>query len=160
MPEPHLRAADADREAVAAALGRHMAAGRLSLAEYEDRVAQAWSARTYGDLASLTADLPASPSAAASPPGSADRATGRAAWPSSSSPVRAWSEHGGSAGHGWQSWATTSVTVLVVYLATALGTQELHYFWPIWVIGPWGAALLVRTVAGNRIPGVDRPRAG
>ena len=51
MPDPHLRAADTDREAVATALGTHTAAGRLTLAEYDERVAQAWAARTYGDLA-------------------------------------------------------------------------------------------------------------
>ena len=38
MPEAQLRAGDDDREGVAAALGKHMAAGRLTLAEYEDRL--------------------------------------------------------------------------------------------------------------------------
>ena len=59
MPESHLRAADADRLAVATALGEHMSAGRLTLAEYDDRVASAYAARTLGELAELTADLPA-----------------------------------------------------------------------------------------------------
>ena len=59
MPESHLRAGDTDREAVAAALGTHMAAGRLTLAEYDERLAQAYAARTFGELAELTADLPA-----------------------------------------------------------------------------------------------------
>ena len=58
MPEPHLRAADTDREAVAAALGQHMAAGRLTLAEYDERVARAYAAKTYGELEQLTTDLP------------------------------------------------------------------------------------------------------
>ena len=59
MPEPHLRAADADRAAVAAVLGEHMAAGRLTLAEYDERLTRAYAARTFGELAELTADLPA-----------------------------------------------------------------------------------------------------
>ncbi|MFL6094559.1 MAG: DUF1707 domain-containing protein, partial [Blastococcus sp.] len=59
MPEPHLRAGDTDRAAVATVLGRHMADGRLTVAEYDERVARAYAARTYGDLAELTADLPA-----------------------------------------------------------------------------------------------------
>ena len=58
MPEPHLRAADADRTAVAGLLGEHMAAGRLTVAEYEDRLARAYASRTYGELDELTTDLP------------------------------------------------------------------------------------------------------
>ncbi len=40
MPEPHLRAADADRAAVATVLGEHMSAGRLTLDEYDERLAR------------------------------------------------------------------------------------------------------------------------
>ena len=58
MTEPHLRAADADRTAVADVLGRHMAAGRLTVAEYEERLTRAYAAKTYGELAELTTDLP------------------------------------------------------------------------------------------------------
>lgn len=32
--------------------------GRLDLTEYDERVQQAWAARTYGELEALTADLP------------------------------------------------------------------------------------------------------
>ena len=60
MPESHLRAADADRTAVAAVLGEHMAAGRLTVAEYEDRLSRAYAAKTYGELDALTTDLPGS----------------------------------------------------------------------------------------------------
>jgi hypothetical protein len=35
MPEPHLRTGDTDRAAVATVLGRHMAEGRLTVAEYD-----------------------------------------------------------------------------------------------------------------------------
>ena len=59
MPEPHLRAADADRAAVATVLGRHMSAGRLTVAEYDERLARVYAAKTYGELEELTADLPA-----------------------------------------------------------------------------------------------------
>jgi len=47
-------------------LADHHAAGRLTLAEFEDRMAAAQTARTGADLAVLTADLPA-PSAPRSP---------------------------------------------------------------------------------------------
>ena len=36
-----------------------MADGRLTVAEYDDRLTRAYAARTYGELAELTADLPA-----------------------------------------------------------------------------------------------------
>jgi hypothetical protein len=53
-----LRAADADRERVAEQLRSAHADGRLDLTEYDERVQQAWAARTYGDLDALTVDLP------------------------------------------------------------------------------------------------------
>jgi len=59
-----LRASDADREQVAAQLREHYAAGRLSLAEFQDRLQHADSARTLPELAALTADLPTGPGAA------------------------------------------------------------------------------------------------
>lgn len=68
MPEPHLRAADADRTAVATVLGEHMAAGRLSLAEYDERLAKAYAAKTYVELSALTADLSSHPVVSTSTP--------------------------------------------------------------------------------------------
>lgn len=55
---PHLRASDADRERVAAALREHCAVGRLTMAELDERLGQAYAARTLGDLAAVTHDLP------------------------------------------------------------------------------------------------------
>jgi hypothetical protein len=54
-----LRASNADREHVLAALERHTAAGRLTLDEYSDRVERTLQAATFADLAEVTADLPA-----------------------------------------------------------------------------------------------------
>jgi len=50
------------------------------------------------------------------------------------------------------------VTVLVIYLIVSLASREFSYFWPMWVVGPWGAALLVSRLAGNGVHG-ERPRA-
>jgi Domain of unknown function (DUF1707) len=161
MPEPHLRAGDDDREVVAAALGKHMAAGRLTLAEYEDRLSRAYAARTFGELAELTADLP--PLTGASAP----RAAAATAAPESCSvpvsclprgmgvpaPMAPWVRHEHPE-KSWRAWATTSVIVLVVYLALSLGDGDLDHFWPMWVIGPWGAALLAHRFGGSR----ERPR--
>lgn len=56
-----IRAADVDRDRVAGILGTAYAEGRLSKDEYDDRVAAAFSARTYADLDRLLADLPVPP---------------------------------------------------------------------------------------------------
>jgi Domain of unknown function (DUF1707) len=63
MPDPALRASDDDRERVVAALERHTAAGRLSLDEFAERVSLVYAASTHGDLAGVTRDLPADPTA-------------------------------------------------------------------------------------------------
>lgn len=54
-----LRVGDAERRAVDARLQHAHGEGRLTLVEYEERAAQAWAARTRGELDALTHDLPA-----------------------------------------------------------------------------------------------------
>lgn len=63
----HLRAAHADREQVVELLKTAYVAGRLTKDELAARAGQALAARTYSDLAALTADLPADPPAARRP---------------------------------------------------------------------------------------------
>jgi DNA-binding transcriptional ArsR family regulator len=63
----HLRACHADREQVIGVLKAAFVQGRLGTDELNARVGQALAARTYADLATLTADLPAG-LAAAEPP--------------------------------------------------------------------------------------------
>jgi hypothetical protein len=57
-PSPALRASDADRERVAAALRRHHVDGRLDTDELQERLGACYAARTLGDLEPLLADLP------------------------------------------------------------------------------------------------------
>jgi hypothetical protein len=52
-----MRASDADREAVAGLLHRAAAEGRLDLNELDERLAVLYAAKTYGELAPITADL-------------------------------------------------------------------------------------------------------
>jgi hypothetical protein len=52
-----LRASDADRERVVSLLAEAVSDGRLTLDEHAERLEQASSARTLGDLAGLTTDL-------------------------------------------------------------------------------------------------------
>jgi hypothetical protein len=137
-----------------------MAAGRLTLAEYDERLSRAYAATTFGELAALTADLP-SPAAtsaravediATTPMHSfhgsmgCGRLSGRATPPPSA-------RHGSDSEQSWRAWLATSVAVLVVYLVVSLVSWEFSYFWPMWVIGPWGAVLLADRVGGRRTLG-------
>jgi hypothetical protein len=54
-----MRAATPDRERAVDVLKAGFAEGRLTQEEYNLRMGQAYSAKTYGELAALTADLPA-----------------------------------------------------------------------------------------------------
>src|SRR5260370_34112078 len=54
-----MRAGSADRERAVDVLKAGFAEGRLTQDEYNDRMGRAYVARTYGELATLTADLPA-----------------------------------------------------------------------------------------------------
>ena len=155
MTQPHLRAADADRAAVAGVLGEHMSAGRLTLDEYDERLTRAYAARTFGELDELTADLPALDTGRLPEP--ADRAT-----PATGCGAGAWAQD--TDAHSWRSWVTTALIVIGVWLTISLASG-VHYFWPVWVIGPWGAVLLAQTLMrggrGNRgNEGEERPRLG
>jgi len=127
LPDPNLRAADTDRQAVAAVLGRALSDGRLTVEEYDERLAKAYAAKTYGELGQLTTDLP--PSARTEQP--------------TERPVRA-----GACGPAGP-WLATALIVTSIWLATSVGNGRPDNFWPIWVIVPWGAVLLARTITGG-----------
>jgi len=55
-----IRASDAERDAVVEQLRRALGQGRLTMDEYDGRVAAAYAAKTRGELALLTQDLPGS----------------------------------------------------------------------------------------------------
>src|SRR5436305_12217657 len=58
VPDPNVRASDADRERIVEQLRQHTADGRLTMDEFEQRMTAAYAAKTYGELAQLTRDLP------------------------------------------------------------------------------------------------------
>jgi uncharacterized protein DUF1707 len=169
MPEPHLRASDADRAAVADTLGAAMSTGRLTVAEYDDRLARAYAARTYGELAELTTDLPAAAHRPATPPAAQPAhqpvpvvagcgGHGRAAgW--ATARTAGWGPWAGDAGlrAAWASWLTTAVVVVGIWAVSLLAAGWV-YPWPVWVIGPWGVVLLARSLGGDRRAGDGRDR--
>ena len=76
LPVSRVRASDADREHVISVLREAFAEGRLTAEEHSARVGQAYAARTYAELATVSADLPAGPSAHRPAPLSSSPGTG------------------------------------------------------------------------------------
>lgn len=135
----NLRASDADRQVVADKLRAALEEGRLDLTEYDERLAKAYAAKTYGDLNGLLVDLPAVTPASHSqmqPAGNQGVAT----------PPRGTTTKW-IAGM-WSGWLSTALIMIAIWAATSVASGQLNYFWPIWVIGPWGAVLLAGTISG------------
>ena len=61
IQDPNLRAGDIDREATADRLRQHHIEGRLDQDEFQARLDSCFAAKTVGELAELTRDLPAGP---------------------------------------------------------------------------------------------------
>jgi hypothetical protein len=58
MASDHIRASDADRDAVAGVLKDAYTAGRITLEEFDERTTAVFTSKTWGDLRELTRDLP------------------------------------------------------------------------------------------------------
>jgi hypothetical protein len=80
-----IRASDGDREHTVAVLRAGYTAGRLTLAEFDDRTTAAFTSRTWGELRRLTWDLPPWPGPAGNPRGT--RAGDQAPLASGTTPV-------------------------------------------------------------------------
>ena len=61
VPDANLLMGDADRERVVARLNSALAEGRLTLVEFEDRIAGVLAARTFGDVLPFLEGLPVAP---------------------------------------------------------------------------------------------------
>ncbi|MGD0608172.1 MAG: DUF1707 domain-containing protein [Streptosporangiaceae bacterium] len=85
----NLRVGDADREAVAAQLREHFADGRLTLDELNERLDQAFAAKTGADLNTVLRDLPH-----ATPSGPQVPGWQGSAWPVPSQP--SWDDRSGN----------------------------------------------------------------
>ncbi len=80
LPIGSMLASNADRERAVDVLRAGFTEGRLTQAEFAERVERVYASRTYGELGGLTADLPAGPLPVAGatsmiterPPGDAD----------------------------------------------------------------------------------------
>jgi hypothetical protein len=61
VPSDDMRVSDAERAQVQDRLRRAHDVGQLDLTEFDERVRSVWASRTRGELARITADLPAPP---------------------------------------------------------------------------------------------------
>ncbi len=127
------RASDAERDATADRLRVAGGDGRLDPDELEQRLDAAYSAKTLGDLAALTRDLPAAPPAAAPPEPKLD-----------SQPVRA----------RLASFIIINTICIVIWAASGANGG----FWPIWVILGTGIGLFAAMV--RRALGVEEEEEG
>jgi hypothetical protein len=136
--DPNMRVSDTDRDRTASLLREHLAAGRLTPEEFNERLEQAFSARTVGEIDSLLGDLPGIdlyrlPDAALTrrpkqaDQGSDHRSGHPAAWRTA-----------------WGCWFTVVLICFVVW-----GLSGGGYPWPLWVAGPWGAVLAGGWVTAN-----------
>jgi len=122
--QPSLRISDADRERATAVLRDAYAEGRLSAQEFHERTDRALVARTAADLAPLTADLPA-PAPAPMGPDPARRRELRKIW---------------------TAWASMAILLTAVWVLTAVTSDDVPGFWPVWPLGITGALAVVRTL--------------
>jgi hypothetical protein len=115
---PSWLASSADRERAVGVLRAGFTEGRLTQDELNDRVAQAYAARTYGQLWALTADLPAG----ALPYPQSPQGPGALVVPEAASPTH------------WKPAAALIITALVIFTLAALitaiitaHTQAVYY---------------------------------
>jgi len=132
LPPDQVRASDVDRKAIQDRLHMAHADGEISLAEFDQRVREAWQARNRGELARIVADLP---SARTEKP-----------------PVK----HGG----GYTAmkvlttiWLSLTVVNLVIWGMLWLTIDGYVYPWWLWVAVPPGSVLGVLWWLG-----IGRPR--
>lgn len=142
MTEPvrpdDMRISDAERSAVQERLRRAHDIGQLDLGEFDDRVKSVWSARTRGELARVTADLPA-------PPPEPGRR-------------RMFSDTGGGITMRVLTivWSSLAAVNFVVWALIGVTTGGFLHPWWVWVAVPPGIALAVLYVAGIGRPRRDR----
>ena len=148
-PMETLRAADDDRHQVAAQLKSALDEGRLTLGEYDDRVREAYAARTYAELLPLVADLPKPGLSAAEISARRTAELKREARRLPMALMVLWTIWG----------AVTAVNLVVWVLVAVTAAQSIYdvYPWPVWMLVP-GAALFAATVGVQTIRHQQRNR--
>ena len=139
-----MRASDAERQDVVERLRAALDDGRLKMDEYVERMGRAYEAVTHGDLVPLCRDLPetttpapARPAEPAPAPVPAPVADHRGLFARQPAALKVL----------WSIWLVAVSVNVVVWVLVSGTTGHLQYPWPLWVAGPYGAALLAISVA-------------
>jgi hypothetical protein len=140
-----LRAADIDRQFVADRLKGALDEGRLSLDEYDQRLQEAYVAKTYGDLDKLLSDLPGF-----APVSASQVVPQQNMYPTDQ--IR--HELGGRPAKKrlpkwvvgvWGAWFFVVGINVAIWFLVSLSAEDFVYFWPMWVGVPWGIVLVATT---------------
>jgi hypothetical protein len=146
-----LRAADVDRQFVAERLKGALDEGRLSLTEYDERLRDVYSAKTYGDLDGILSDLPGfAPQEHSQLQPAASSAVDQHLYPTDAVRQEFAAKHFKGVPKWlvgiWGAWLVAVAVNLVIWALVCVSNGEFVYFWPMWVAGPWGAILLGTTI--------------
>ncbi len=149
LPPEQFRASDVERKIVEQRLNRAHADGQLNLDELDTRLAAVWQAKTRGDLAVLTMDLPSVPAQTA-------QAFAQVEPVAQAPSVRRGHGGGRTAMRVLTTiWAAVSALNFAIWLIVSLTDLHIQYPWFIWVAGPWGVVLGVIWLSMNGARGND-----
>ncbi|WP_249160172.1 DUF1707 SHOCT-like domain-containing protein [Actinospica acidithermotolerans] len=126
---PSIRASDEDRDRVVEILRQHTAEGRITAEEFDERMTAAYSAKTLGALAELTADLPVDLAEHAR----RQQDLARLARQRGRLPKQVRQELAG-------------LGSLAVVLTTIWVISGAGYFWPVWPLGIIAAITVARLI--------------
>ena len=152
--DPRIRASDADRDRTAAALREHLAAGRLTTEEFDERLDKVYAAKTVGELDDLMSDLPGT-DLAELPGASLEPTAGRP-------PLLERSGGSIEARHSrlspawraaWGLWLAISLSLFAIWLVSGASGG----LWFLWAVVPLGALLLGRWIMGAPARSERRP---
>ena len=136
--DPDLRAGDEDRDRTITLIREAYAEGRLDGDEFQERMGQAQQARTFGELDALVRDLPT-------------RSIPPAPVPESTPVPAEVTEHRSRLRSAWAAWAGVAIMTNVIWATTWISNGgDAPNYWPIWVMGPWAAAMVIATISGRR----------
>ncbi|WP_211765024.1 DUF1707 domain-containing protein [Kutzneria sp. CA-103260] len=145
VPQDARRVSDADRGMVAGQLKKAHAEGRLDLDEFDERTRKVWEARTFGELAAVTSDLP---DVRQPVPWSRSELVPEPTIESTSEVVRRPRGPGATVMRvATGAWFAASLVNFVIWLIVVF-SDGLVYPWWIWVAGPWGALLVAGYILG------------
>lgn len=145
MPgDPQMRASDADRDRTAALLREHLAVGRLSPEEFDDRLDKVFTAKTVGELDGLLADLPGIdlyrlPSADIAPASGYRTGGGRGMVrrpDGSVAPFRL---------QAWMAWTAASALLVILWLGVGIVAGGVTWLpWFLLIVIPWALTIARR----------------